>query len=124
MTKVTYKDEGDAVREITSLGIKFHRGVPREVPDRLLKKFQGNRDFEVEGMPYQDASEVDTDIDNSDDTVTGSEKYWTVEELTGILNARKVKIKASLKDDAEALLALVEANGGLPVEEGAVEAVK
>lgn len=116
MTKVTYKDEGDAVREITSLGVRFVRGIPREVPDRLLTKFQGNSHFEVEGRPYLDNSDKrESDIDNSDDAVTGEdEEYYTVEDLTAILVARKVKIPASQKDNAEALQALVEKNGGFP----------
>lgn len=125
MTKVTYKDEGDALREITSLGVRFARGVPREVPDRLLQKFRGNKHFEVEGMPFIDLSvQPDAAIDNSDAAVTGgAEEFWTVEQLTEILNERKVKIPASQKDNADALAALVEKNGGFP-EEGEPLAVK
>lgn len=119
MTKVTYKDEvtdgEEPLREITSCGVRFIRGVPREVPDRLLKKFIGNRFFEVEGHPYVNLSgksAIDLEIDNSDATVK-SEDYYTVEELRDILAKKKVKIPASATDDADALMSLVEANGGL-----------
>lgn len=119
MTKVTYRDETiegqDAIREITSCGVKFVRGVPREVPPRLLPKFIGNRFFEVEGHPYVDKSgftSAELEIDNSDNAVKG-EEYYTVEELTEILNKKGVKIPASAKEDADALMVLVEKNGGL-----------
>lgn len=119
MTKVTYKDEvtdgEEPLREITSCGVRFLRGIPREVPDRLLKKFIGNRFFSVEGHPYVDLSgrsAIDLEIDNSDAAVK-SEDFYTVEELRAILVERKVKIPASAAEDADALMILIEANGGL-----------
>lgn len=120
MTKVTYRDEvidgEEPGREITSCGVRFKRGIPREVPDRLLKKFQGNRFFEVDGMPYIDNSSKtagELDIDNSDEATTGGEEFYTAEDLVKILEAKKVRIPASAREDADALMKLVEDNGGL-----------
>lgn len=114
MTKVTYKGVEGAEDEIVSQGVRFKTGEARDVTDeKKLAKFQGHSHFEVEGRPYLKAADA-RDIDEGvEDEVEEGDTY-TVAELTAILREKKVTIPKKSADDAVALLALIEANGGFP----------
>lgn len=96
MTKVTFKGTEGAEKKITSLGVSFEAGVARVVPDNLVAKFRGNKDFKVEGSEETQSDEVE-------------DRSYTVEELTKVLIDADVKIPKKAVDDAEALMTLVVA---------------
>lgn len=115
MTKVTLKDTDEHPREMTVLGVKFKRGVARDVPDRLIQKFRGMMSFEVDGLPYQRSPFAQLVSEEVIDEVP--DDGYTADQLVHVLIARKIKIPAKIKDDPEALMALCESNGGAPEAE-------
>lgn len=114
MTKVTYLGVEGAQDSIQSLGLHFKKGVPREVPNSLVSKLQGHPHFEVEGLPLKIhpsalARQAPDEIQEESE-----DKAYSVDDLLGLLEERKVTIPNKAKADWDALVALVEANGGFP----------
>lgn len=84
--------------KITNWDVPFVKNVFRDVPEHVAVQARTHPHFVVEGEEAEGRS-------------------YSVAELTDILKGRKIAIPKDAKNDAEALMALVEANGGLPPED-------
>ncbi len=121
MSKVVFLGSDSARDGITCMGIKFKTGVGREVPDRLLSKFKGHPEFEVDGQPYQLAESAIRrqgieDVAAEDEIESGPKEPedYTLEELTQVLKGKHVVIPPSIATDMKKLTNLINKHGGFP----------
>lgn len=118
MTRAMYKGPLD---QIVNLNIRFKKGVMREVPDNVLDKLQGHKEFEVEGRPYKlDPSAVGGKLileDEAEVLEDENAREYDIDQLSTALLKRKVKIPKAAANDANALMELCLANGGVPTDE-------